>query len=162
MQVTGLNTGKVGQKKDALLASKIYKSVNASCNLNVLVKIKVFKVFSALRDKNPRRVGRAMLLVLTNSNQRSKKLASCPKLTTDCLHGPGKTTASNWAVWKETHQNCDKAMSRHALLWVQRDLWALTVHGCEFTHPLMKGEHFGSDSHSIWKTHGKACLTSCS
>lgn len=98
MQVTGLNTGKVGQKKDALLASKIYKSVNASYNLNVLAKIKVFKVFSALRDKNPRRVGRDVFRVLTNSNKCFKKLAYCPKLTTDCLHGLGTTTASNWAV----------------------------------------------------------------
>lgn len=98
MQGTGLNTGKVGRKKDALLASKIYKSVNASSNLNVLAKIKVFKVFSALRDKNPRRVGRDTLLVLTNSNQCSKNLASCPKLTTVCLHGLGMTTVSNWAV----------------------------------------------------------------
>lgn len=55
-------------KKDALLASKIYKSVNAKFNLNILAGIKVFKLRSTLREKNPRRVGGDVLPVFMNIN----------------------------------------------------------------------------------------------
>lgn len=93
-----------GEKKDALLASKIYKSVNANCNLNVSAGIKVLKVCSSLRDKNPRRAAGDMLLVFMGSNQGSKNLVSCPKLDTDSLRDLGMTAASNRSIDKETSQ----------------------------------------------------------
>lgn len=68
MHITGLNAGENGWKKDALLASKIYKSVKAKFNLNILVGIKVFKLCSTLRERNPKGVGGDVLPVFMNTN----------------------------------------------------------------------------------------------